>query len=356
MKIIQVSPRYPPRTGGVETHVRELSERLVQHGHDVTVLTADAGNDVSTQEIRQGVDVRRHRSFAPSDAFHFAPGIYGSVKRLDGDIVHAHNYHSLPLLFAALATDSEHFVATPHYHGGSGTWWRDSLLLLYRLPGGWTLRNAERVIAVSEWEAQQLSTDFDIDATVIRNGLDVDRFSGAEPEYRNRPYLLCVGRLEEYKGIQHAIRALSELDDYDLVVAGTGPYQQQLERVANEVDVRDRVEFLGFVDSDRLPGLYAGADVFLNLSSLEAYGMTVAEAIAAGTPCVVRKSGALTDWVQETGCVGVGSMEPTRVASAVGEAAELEGVMMQLSDWGEVTNRVLSMYRSIESDTGASAG
>jgi glycosyltransferase involved in cell wall biosynthesis len=262
---------------------------------------------------------------------------------LDADVVHAHNYHSIPLLFAALAAGDARFVVTPHYHGGSASSWRDRLLSAYRPLGGWALRRSDAVIAVSEWERGQLELDFGVDPTVIPNGLDVKCFADAEPESRERPYLLTVGRLKKYKGVQHAIRALGELAEYELVIAGSGPYRDALERVAREAGVADRVAFLGYVGDERLPGLYAGAEVFLNLSEFEAYGMTVAEALAAGTPCVVREAGALTEWIQHDGCVGVTGINPKTVADAVETVADLV-VIATVPTWEEVTNRVIDRY------------
>ncbi|MFC6825509.1 glycosyltransferase family 4 protein [Halopelagius fulvigenes] len=345
MKILQVTPRYPPQSGGVETHVREISERLVERGHDVTVVTADAGDGGFRRERRNGVRVRRHRGLAPGGAMHVCPQVTAAVRRRDADIVHAHNYHSFPLFFAALGVGDRRFVATPHYHGGSADSLRDRLLSLYRPLGRRAVRRADAVVAVSDWERERLADDFGVDATVIPNGLDVDRFERAEPVVRDRPYLLTVGRLEEYKGVQHAIRALSELSAYDLLVVGSGPYRDELERIAREEGVDDRVSFLGFVDADRIPSLYAGASAHLTLSSFEAYGMTVAESLAAGTPCVVRKAGALSDWVGRDGCVGVGDVEPATVAEAITEVVNRDTSSAGLPDWEAVTDRIEEKYR-----------
>ncbi|OYR38957.1 glycosyl transferase [Halorubrum sp. Ib24] len=344
MKVVQVVPRYPPRTGGIETHVKEVSERLVERGHDVTVLTADDGEEVRTSETRNGVRVIRHRGFAPNGAFHVAPGILQTLRRRDPDIVHTHNYHSLPLLFAAIGTRDAGFVATPHYHGGSASSFRDRLLSLYRPAGAWALRQADAVIAVSDWEREQLQRDFGLEATVIPNGVDVERFRTAEPTQREQPYLLTVGRLEEYKGVQHGIRALVNLPEYELVVAGSGEYGDRLREVAREVGVGERVSFLGYVDGEELPGLYAGAEVHLVLSAFEAYGMTVGEALAAGTPCVVRECGALVDWVGREGCVGVADVSPAVVARAVGEAVGRETDVDGLPTWEELVDRVVAAY------------
>jgi len=347
MEILQVTPRYPPHTGGVETHVAEISERLVARGHDVTVFTADAGDDVPRNHVRNGVRVRRFSGFAPGGAFHVAPGIGPAVRRADPDVIHAHNYHSLPAFFAALGTGDARFVVTPHYHGGSASDLRDHLLSLYRPLGGWALGRADEVIAVSKWERNRLREDFGVEATVIPNGLCVERFAEAKPEERDRPYLLCVGRLEEYKGVQHAIRALPELPEYDLLVAGSGEYRSELERVTNEEGVADRVEFLGFVADERLPGLYAGASAYLLLSSFEAYGMTVAEALASGTPCVVRTGSALDDWAVNSEVAAIDRPSPEEVADAVGEVRERIPDATDLLDWEEVTERVVARYDAL---------
>ncbi|PSP54490.1 glycosyltransferase family 1 protein [Halobacteriales archaeon QS_1_67_19] len=344
MRIVQVAPRYPPHTGGVESHVAEISERLADRGHEVTAITADATAGMPRRETRDGVAVRRVRGLAPGGNFHVAPAIVAAVRRTDPDVVHAHNYHALPMLFAALGASDATFVATPHYHGGSASDLRDRLLSLYRPLGEWALERADEVIAVSDWERNQLRADFGIEASVVPNGLNVNRFESATPENRDRPYLLCVGRLEAYKGVQHAVRAIAELPEYDLLVAGAGDYRPKLERIAGEAGVADRVAFPGYVSDERLPRLYAGAAALLALSSFEAYGMTVAEALAAGTPCVVRRAGALTDWIDRPDCVGVASPEPKSVSRAVREAVELTAPAEPLPTWEDVTDRLLAHY------------
>jgi len=225
--------------------------------------------------------VRQIRSLAPDGAGHLAPGVPTALAGLDPDLVHAHNYHSFPLAISALSLAirraSTPLVVTPHYHGTSDNDLRDRLLSLYAPLGRWALRRASAVIAVSEWERRQLREDFGIDPQVIPNGLDIDRFRTATPESREKPYLLTVGRLVEYKGVQHVVRALadSRLAEFDLVIAGSGPYRGRLEVIADEASVAGRVTFAGYVDDNRSPGLYVGASFFVSLSTVEAYGMTL---------------------------------------------------------------------------------
>lgn len=346
MKILQVTPRYPPQSGGVETHVQQISERLVDRGHEVTVLTADAGSKGSHKERRNGVRIRRYRSIAPNNATHFCPQITGAVKNAHVDVVHAHNYHSFPLVFAALGVGDRRFVVTTHYHGGSASLIRDRLLSLYRPFGQWAVRHADEVIAVSNWEHGQLAADLRVDATVIPNGLDSERFAEAEPVERDRPYLLTVGRLEEYKGIQHSIRAMTDLPEYDLLIAGSGPYRDQLEQIARTEGVDDHVVFLGYVDDNELSRLYAGAEVYVTMSEFEAYGMTVSEALAAGSPCVVREAAALIDWIDRSDCLGVTSIQPLPIAQTVRKLTTQNAPTSGLPTWDDVVDRVLTCYES----------
>lgn len=346
MNVVQITTRYPPQTGGVEGHVANLAEGLVDRGHDVTVHTADASLRGERHETRNGVHVHRHRAIAPNGTFHVAPGILPSVRHAIPDIFHAHNYHSLPLLFAALGAGDTPFVATPHYHGGSASRFRDALLSLYEPAGSHALSKAAAVIAVSEWERLRLAEDFGVDARVIPNGLNEDRFVGATPTGHFDEYILYVGRLERYKGVQHIVRALPETD-YQLLVAGTGPYREELETLTSTLSVDDRVRFLGYVPDESLPGLYAGAEAFVTMSSFEAYGMTVAEALASGTGCVVRERGALTNWAERDDCVGVSNTAPSEVASAIRVAATLNAPCTPLPSWDDVVDDVESFYLSL---------
>jgi glycosyltransferase involved in cell wall biosynthesis len=358
LRIVLVAPGYPPSTGGVERHVAALAERFVERGHDVTVVTADAGpaqRDAAHEAVHDGVRVRRCRGVAPGGAYHLAPGLPAAVRRAsaDADCVHVHNYHALPFVMGGLAARAP-LVATPHYHGKSASEVRDVLLRLYRPVGGRVLRRAAGTIAVSDWEAGRLRADFGVDARVVPNGIDVDRFRSATPVDRDRPYLLCVGRLERYKGVQHAIRALDDgaLDGLDLVVAGEGPHRTALERTARDAGVADRVEFLGYVPDDYLPGWYAGSEALLALSEFEAFGLTVGEALAAGTPCVVRAERALADWAERADCVGVDGVDPATVAGAVAGARGRSVPAEPLPTWDAAAEAALGVYRGALDQSG----
>jgi glycosyltransferase involved in cell wall biosynthesis len=312
----------------------------------VTVFSADAGSDVPSETTDSDVRVHRFRSLNPDGAFYLAPQLALAVSRAEADVVHAHNYHAFPLFFAALGTTADRFVVTPHYHGESASRLRDVLLSAYRPLGRWAIRQADEVVAVSDWEQGRLQEDFGVDTTVIPNGVDVERFANAEPEHGEFPYLLCVGRLEEYKGVQHVIRALPELPEYQLVIAGDGLYREQLKQIARDEAVADRVDFLGYVDDDRLPGLYAGAEAYVTMSEFEAYGITVAEALAAGTPCVIRRIAGLSDWAERDDCIGIEQTTQSEIATTIRQAVSLSETTKPVPDWNYVIRKLESTYHT----------
>jgi glycosyltransferase involved in cell wall biosynthesis len=326
--------------------VQEVSERLAARGHEVTIETAGRTRDLPKVETRNGVTVRRHFGLSPNEAFHFGPQLADPRLYREYDVLHVHNVHALSFSCAVLSSRVP-TVATTYYHGHSASGFRDRLLDAYRPVLRRALASVDEVVSVSQWERRQVRSDLGVESSVIPLGVEVERFEGAEPVERDRPYLLCVARLEDYKGVQHVITALPELPDYDLLVAGDGPHRDTLEELAVNIGVDDRVTFLGNVEHDRLPAYYAGADVHVSLSSFESFGLTVAESLASGTPCVLKSATALTDWCGRGDVECVTEVEPDTVADAIRNGSELNAPSESVSSWENVTDEYLGIYESV---------
>lgn len=353
VKIVQVCPRYYPDIGGVETHVREISERLVQRGFDVEVVCTDPTGRLPKYETINGVRVIRFRSFAPDDAYYFAPQIYSHLKRQDRDLIHAHSYHALPAIFAALAKGDRKLIFTPHYHRGGHTPVRDFLHKIYRPFGSRIFDRVDKVICVSEYERGLVMSDFGVPEwkiDKIPNGLNLAEFANLKPE-RNGRTLLYVGRLEEYKGVQHIISALPLLEGFELEIVGKGPYENNLRKLADKLGVSEHIGWQSDVTRGELLQHYASADVFLMLSTHEAYGITVAEALAAGTPCVVARGSALAEFVDGERCIGI--VVPITVDKLVEAIQRLKNAKQHFGDipvldWNDVTDRLINVYGGVQ--------
>lgn len=119
------------------------------------------------------------------------------------------------------------------------------------------------------------------------------------PRPQARPYFLFVGRLEKIKGLQTLIDAWKRVGDYDLLVAGTGNYADELRAQAAG---DPRIKFLGALPQRELGALYFHALACLVPSlTIETFGMIVIEAFARKTPVIVHDIGALPEVVSDSG-------------------------------------------------------
>ncbi len=353
MKIAQVCHRYYPNEGGVEEHVKEISERLARK-HDVEVISADMSPDKSYSEEINGVKVKRFKSIAPNDAYFFSPQILFYLRKTDFDIIHAHNYHAFPALFASLVKGGK-FVFTSHYHGTGSTAFRDFLNRLYKLLGSKIFKRADKVLCVSEYEKDLVMRDFgvdDNDIVVIPNGLNLEGIKEAKPFEFDGDLILYVGRLEKYKNIHLVIKAMKFLPKTHFYIIGkAGNYKNELENLIRKLNLENRVKILDNVsDSEKYRWLKTCL-LFVNLSGVEAFGITVLEALAAGKPVVVNEEGGLRELADKfEGVFPVDAKEVSIEGLARVMEERIEGnVRVDLSeyDWDNVAKRIEEVYLEI---------
>ena len=127
------------------------------------------------------------------------------------------------------------------------------------------------------------------------------RESPARPRFFPGPTVAAVGRLTPQKGIDLLLAALAALPDICAVVAGDGPERARLERQRDELELRNRVRFVGWVED--VSSLLAAVDCFALPSRYEAFPLVVLEAMHAGLPVVAADVGSVREAVvpDETG-------------------------------------------------------
>lgn len=114
-----------------------------------------------------------------------------------------------------------------------------------------------------------------------------------------RPYFLFVGRLEKIKGLQTIIPTFRELSDVDLIVAGSGTFQEQLKQMAEGAP---NIRFIGQANMRQLKILYRGAIATIVPSlCYETFGIIVAESFATRTPVIVRNHSSLREFIEDYG-------------------------------------------------------
>jgi glycosyltransferase involved in cell wall biosynthesis len=346
MKIIQVCPLYFPSIGGVEEHVRNLSESLAKK-HEVTVFTTDNSGLPGEEEVN-GVFVRRFRSFSPNNAYHISLDMRKEIRKSRFDIVHGHDYHAFPLFFSRYGNGKK-FIVTPHYHRYGVTTFHNFLIRLYRPFGKKIFQDTDSVITCSDYEKDLVIEDFQIESTkiaVIPNGVNLKEFRGLEKKERGHQTILCVARLEEFKGVQYAIEALPLLEEsVRLEIVGKGPYKARLISLAKKLGVAHRIDFYQDLRGRELINRYVNADLFMLLSRYESFGITVTEALASKTPCIVANTSALKEWVDNKNCFGIDyPIRSGKLASLITEIMGRKVEDVNLLDWDEVTKQTETVY------------
>ena len=161
--------------------------------------------------------------------------------------------------------------------------------------------------------------------TLHRTGLDGDLFRPYDRRMcrdqlglpRDKPVLATVGALIPRKGQRFAIGALPSLPDAILLVAGKGPDEAQLRKLAQELGVAERVRFLGPVPHNELPIVLNAADVFILPSASEGLANAWVEALACGTPVVTTPIPGATELITDPHWGRLVPRESTAIAAAV---------------------------------------
>ena len=293
-----------PRAGGAETYLHEMAKRWVAQGHRVEWLTAGFAGGSRTDVI-DGVRITRVGNRVT---------VYGAIPieylrnfrdRFD-IIIDAEN--GLPF-FTPLYSMKPRILLMFHVH---------KPVFLKQLPAGignlfaWIETKVMPVIyadtpfvAISQdtkraLEAERMTSQ---GIEVVLSGVDSRCVPGEKAPV---PTIAYTGRLQRYKRVDALIAAmpsiLERVPEARLIVVGTGDERDRLEQMARSLGIGHAVSFTGFVDEETKIKLLAGAWVFVSPSSMEGWGITAAEALACGTPCVVYDVPGLREVVEDGRC------------------------------------------------------
>jgi glycosyltransferase involved in cell wall biosynthesis len=238
------------------------------------------------------------------------------------------------------------------------------LRLMYSALFPWVRRRADRLIAVSQYTADDLVRRAGIPASkidVIYHGLDpafsagVDR--GADGDAT--PYVLAVGGVSPRKNTRRLIEAFSRWrargghrGSYQLLITGVS-----LDRdiASNGTGLPNGVRLLGYVDKTELPGLYAGAAAFLYPGIYEGFGIPIIESMASGTPVVTSRTGAAPE-IAGGAAILVDPFDVESIAAGLeqatspDEAARLRALgydRAKAFQWSIAANTTLEVYRRL---------
>jgi len=337
-KILLVTNDFGPRTGGIETFVIGLLERIT--GHEVTVFTSQQGE---TSEYDQqwldkfGVRVIRDRSKILLPSWRVTRAVKKVVESHNIEIVVFGAAAPLALMSSALRKSGvKKIIALTHGHE---VWWAKIFpfnLAIKRIGKG-----VDHLTYLGEFTRQAISkalTDKSIKEMVkIAPGIDTAHFipqpdgmqKRKELGLQDKKIIISVGRLVHRKGQDKLIEAmpdvLRKIPNAHLLIVGEGPYKNHLEKLVNKLSLKENITFAGRIMYDRLPSYLSAADLFAMPSrsrffglEVEGLGIVYLEASACGIPVLAGNSGGAPDAVLE-GVTGfcVDGTNVAEIASAV---------------------------------------
>ncbi len=323
--ILQLYKDYYPVLGGIENHMRDLSEGLVARGHRVTVLVTNLANRTMVEQPHPGLTVIKAARTLHLASTPLSLAMARLARQIHPDLVHLHfPYPPGDLIYQAMPARPPLIVT---YH--SDIVRQQMLLRVYRPLMELTLRRAARILPTSP--NYMVSSPFlrrhVARCSVVPLGIDPARFAQADMRrvaaIRARydaPLLLFVGRLRYYKGLHILLDALPRVRA-ELLIGGSGPERARLAAQASQLGIARRVHFLGDIPDGDLPALFRAADIFVLPAHLraEALGLAQIEALASGLPCVSTELGTGTSYANLHGTTGlvVPPSDPAALAQAI---------------------------------------
>ena len=348
---------YPdPGSGGTGRYVYETARRLVDRGHDVSVVTRRRG-DVPARETVAGIDVARYDlSVAETPAPAVLARLPRAARTVDRLVPDDPDVLSLqgPVTGAlAHATVDRTVPRRCTFHSPWPTEYRirtrdaDRSAPRRRLNAALRdrierrlLGSVEEVGTLSEYMRERLRERYDPAAPtrVVPGGVDVDAFAPDAGRHERvaggGPTFLTVRRLSPRMGHGLLLEAFARVGrrcpDAELYVAGDGPLAGELRERATELGIDDAVTFLGYVPDEALPAAYASADVFvLPTTELEGFGLATLEALASGTPAVGTHVGGTVELLE-------GCQEREDVPAEMLSAVDADALAARMVEWAEL--------------------
>ena len=311
MRIAIVASDYAPTVGGVQTAVRNIAHHAARMGHAVTILSALPPGDVPPIEMVAGIRVhrfpwgRRPLWSLPFRAIRTLWGMARALRAFQPDLVYVH-FLSINALWVLLLHYVLRFrlVASARGNDIQGIPLRSWLQrwMLVRL-----FHRADAVLFCSSYVQRDAAPYLRHVSPralvgVVGDGFNADEFEGRNAYAHLAPYVLAMGRLVGKKGFDLLIRAFasiaSDFPRVQLLIAGDGEERAALERLIDELRMRDRITLFGFADRETTIALFLGCEFFVLSSRMEPFGIVVLEAMAARKAVLATKSGGVVDLVQ----------------------------------------------------------
>ena len=372
MRVLIVSDCYAPRLGGIETQVRDLARNLRMAGHEPAVVTATPVGD------RRGRSVERGDGFPVYRTTVHLPGelpvhprarreLDDLMSRLRPDVVHAHVGIVSPFAWSGIAAAQRAGLPLSlTFHCVLGPWAPMAGALGPISPVRLWQRGGAYLTAVSSMLAAEVRRAGAREpVTVLPNGITIDdwRLERPGPEGRRprRPVTVVASLrwierkrpLQVVRAFAHAVRDTPGCDAV-LKIYGDGPLRDRLAQEVADSGLADRITLVGRVERSELARAFTRADIYLQTSPADSFGISTLEARSAGLAVIALRSSGVSDFVTD-GVDGLLADDDAglarELAALLGDDELLERIKEHnyevdpLPEWGTVVQMNVEAYR-----------
>ncbi len=325
MRILQVNKLYYPWIGGVEKVVQQIAEGL--NGKDdleIEVLCCQPKRKGKVEKIN-GVKVYKASSFGIFWGLPISFDFFRLFKKLSKDVDIIDFHHPFPLGDLALFLFRPKAKLIVHYH--SDIFRQKILEIFFKTLVLNTLKRAQKILVSNPNLIKNSSylRKFPEKCEVIPFGVDLskfEKFDEREVENLKKQYgdfVLFVGRLNYYKGLEYLIEAMKDIKA-NLVIIGEGPVKKNLKSQISNLKIENRVFFLPHSNEKELINFYRACQVFVlpSIFKSEAFGIVLIEAMACGKSVISTEVGTGTSFVNQDGVTGF--VVPPKDSQALAQA------------------------------------
>lgn len=311
---------------GGAVHDREILKALAGTGNEI-YIPLPSGEDFNNISNWHIYVTPHHRYYTYEYNWIF----YKYVRRIweqdHFNLLRIHSPTIAPLGWAIKRITGVH--TTAHYHHLADNYIRNLISRLF-------IHKYDLITTDSQFSAKQIAQKFNINyekCSIIYNG--VDNKYCPQPHNINliqkyglesKTILLYLGVLEPRKNLPFLIRVFSNIhrlhNNTILVIAGIGSQEEYLKSYIHSLNLEGSVRLLGYVNEDIKVDIYNLANIFVSPSLMEGFGLSVAEAMACGTPVVASNNSSLPEVIGDAGLL----------ANPQDEADFEQKIMMLLSD------------------------
>jgi glycosyltransferase involved in cell wall biosynthesis len=345
MKVLHWLNTFLPDPGGIQSFCADLLPELMDRDHEVLLLTAHTGVPLPDHSMHGRIEVRRVDSLRalvqrdPGQILRAKIEIAHIVDTFDPDLIHLHPCGPELVYFhqirrkrptPTILTLHNNYSSIDVDFGQTGSFGR-------------VFGPAQRIAAVSD-DARRwllsLRPELAEKTSTIHNGLPVSRAEPAPLPWAP-PRLLYVGRIEAQKRLDVLVQAFATVAsshrDVRLQIAGAGTQLGTVTELARSLGLAERVEFLGAVELESVPGLLDGATMLVMSSDFEGLPIVLLEAARQGRPAVATAVGGVPEVVAhgETGLL----VEPDAPDALAGAIATLLDDPRRAERFGDAARR-----------------